>query len=182
MMAAEKGLEETRRAILDAALACFEREGFDALGIRTIAAKAEVSPALVIRYFGSKAELFRCVVEAAFEGFDTSVPLTPKIVPALVQYLMGGGQGARASRILVRSAASEDAAHVLRGFVNERFLDPAVATDARGDAPLRFGMLVALLTGFGVVGDVLKLGALNDADPDAARALLEKLILACIIR
>lgn len=174
------GLQATRDVILAAALSCFEREGFDTLGIRAIAKEAGVSPALVIRYFGTKTELFRCVIVAAFSDFDTSRPFSSADVSELVDYLMGAGKGGRAARILVRSAASEDAAEVLRTFVRSHFLEPAIAADAGQDASLRFGMLVALLTGFGVVRDVLQLEELKDAGPDETRTLFARLILACM--
>jgi AcrR family transcriptional regulator len=45
-----------RARIRDAAIACFAGEGFGA-SFRTIAARADVSPALITHHFGSKAEL-----------------------------------------------------------------------------------------------------------------------------
>jgi AcrR family transcriptional regulator len=44
----------TRSRIRDAAIACFADAGVDGTSVRTIAATAEVSPALVIHHFGSK--------------------------------------------------------------------------------------------------------------------------------
>ena len=47
----------TQARIRDAALACFAEQGFAATTVRTIAARAGVSAALVIHHFGSKARL-----------------------------------------------------------------------------------------------------------------------------
>ncbi len=47
----------TAARIRDTAIECFAAAGVAATSIRTIAAKAEVSPALVIHHFGSKEEL-----------------------------------------------------------------------------------------------------------------------------
>src|SRR5262249_4915924 len=57
--------DRTRAAILDAAQKLFAEHGHERTTVRDIAAKASVDPALVIRYFGSKDELF--VRAAAFE-------------------------------------------------------------------------------------------------------------------
>ena len=66
--------DRTRAAILDAAQKLFAEHGHERTTVRDIAAKASVDPALVIRYFGSKDELF---VRAA--AFDLKVPDLDKI-------------------------------------------------------------------------------------------------------
>ncbi len=52
------GESSTRDGILEAARASFAEHGYDRATIRDIAARAEVDPALVIHYFGSKDALF----------------------------------------------------------------------------------------------------------------------------
>jgi hypothetical protein len=50
--------DRTRAAILDAARRLFAEHGHDGTTVRDIAAAASIDPAMVIRYFGSKDELF----------------------------------------------------------------------------------------------------------------------------
>jgi AcrR family transcriptional regulator len=57
-----RGREATTAAILDAAEELFSADGFDAVTVRAIAARAGVSHALVHRYLGSKADVFRGVL------------------------------------------------------------------------------------------------------------------------
>ncbi len=52
------GRESTREAIFRAGAQLFAERGFGETGVREIAALAGVTPALVIRYFGSKEQLF----------------------------------------------------------------------------------------------------------------------------
>src|SRR5581483_2365423 len=52
------GIPDTRDAILDAARRGFASRGYDATTVRAIATEAEVDPALVIHYFGTKEALF----------------------------------------------------------------------------------------------------------------------------
>ncbi|WP_454831893.1 TetR/AcrR family transcriptional regulator [Pseudoxanthomonas wuyuanensis] len=58
--------------LLDAALACFARQGIAATSLRDIAAEAKVTPALVHYYFGDKAQLQQAVV-------------AEKLLPVIVQ-------------------------------------------------------------------------------------------------
>ncbi|MFA9444130.1 TetR/AcrR family transcriptional regulator [Egicoccus sp. AB-alg6-2] len=56
--AGERDTDRTARArVRDAAIACFADQGVAATSVRTIAAAAGVSPALVIHHFGSKDDL-----------------------------------------------------------------------------------------------------------------------------
>jgi AcrR family transcriptional regulator len=65
------GANRTREAILVAARECFAAGGFDHATIRDIGARADVDPALVHHYFGTKERLF----EAALE-----LPLDPAVL------------------------------------------------------------------------------------------------------
>jgi len=57
-----RGRVATTAAILDAAEGLFSANGFEAVTVRAIAARARVSHALVHRYLGSKADVFRAVL------------------------------------------------------------------------------------------------------------------------
>lgn len=54
---------DLRARLLDAAVACFAREGIAATPLRAIAVEASVSPALLHYYFGDKAQLQDAVIE-----------------------------------------------------------------------------------------------------------------------
>jgi AcrR family transcriptional regulator len=54
---------DLREHMLDAAIACFSREGIAATSLRAIAMQASVTPALLHYYFGDKAQLQQAVVE-----------------------------------------------------------------------------------------------------------------------
>jgi len=60
--AARGGRKATTVAILDAAEERFAADGYDAVTVRAIAERAGVSHALVHRYLGTKAEIFRAVL------------------------------------------------------------------------------------------------------------------------
>ncbi|HEY0662266.1 MAG TPA: TetR/AcrR family transcriptional regulator [Lysobacter sp.] len=54
---------DLRAHLLDAAVACFAREGIAATSLRAIAIEASVTPALLHYYFGDKAQLQQAVIE-----------------------------------------------------------------------------------------------------------------------
>jgi len=58
----ERGREATTTAILDAAEDLFSLRGFNDVTVRAIAERAGVSHALVHRYLGSKADVFRAIL------------------------------------------------------------------------------------------------------------------------
>src|SRR6266436_2196516 len=76
---------ETRRAILNAALAEFAEKGFDAASIRAIAARTGLQHPLVTYHFRNKDILWRSAAEYAFEQIreewdqfdETSVGMSP---------------------------------------------------------------------------------------------------------
>jgi len=58
--------EETRRAILDAALELFVADGYANVSIRSLAAKVEYSPGAIYSYFPSKDDIFFALAEEGF--------------------------------------------------------------------------------------------------------------------
>jgi TetR/AcrR family transcriptional regulator, repressor for uid operon len=60
-------LEQRRHQILDAAAACFSRNGFHQTSMHDICTEAELSPGAVYRYFGSKEEIIGAISDTNHE-------------------------------------------------------------------------------------------------------------------
>ena len=58
--------------ILEAAFAVFAESGYEGTTIADVGKRAGVSPALVVHYFGTKAELFAAVIQERFGSFVAS--------------------------------------------------------------------------------------------------------------
>jgi AcrR family transcriptional regulator len=93
-----------RARIREAALELFVRDGIHGTSMRSIAAKARVSPSLVVHHFGTKARLREAVDDAVLAAFETalgSVDLngTPVEVSdrfnAAVSRIIGGDRNVR---------------------------------------------------------------------------------------
>ena len=92
----EEHLEARRTQILDAAVACFSRNGFHQTTMHDICSEAGLSPGAVYRYFDSKEAMIgescmRCQGEIAlaFEG-ATSQGGTQEVIAELTDIFFGG--------------------------------------------------------------------------------------------
>ncbi len=123
--------------------------------MRAIAREADVDPALLLHYFGSKENVFLAAVELPFEP-EVVLPgllagdrgtIGERFARFVVATLENDASRARLLAI-IRAAASEPAAaRVLRGLVEQRLRDPIAHALGTEDAELR-----ASLVGSQVVG------------------------------
>lgn len=63
--------QQSRRAILDAALRLFAHEGYHAVSVSRIASEAKVSKGLMYNYFSSKEELLKGIVDHAINQSES---------------------------------------------------------------------------------------------------------------
>lgn len=162
----------TRAAILDAAREVFGREGYERATMRAVAAAAGVDAALVVRYFGSKADLF---AEAAHLRLDLPVlaGLTPEqVADAVVTRFLQVWEDDSAFLALLRAAAtSEDAAARLRRVFAQEAL-PVIAAAAVDRPQERVALAGSQVIGFAYARYVLEVPLVADLDHDAVRRLL----------
>ena len=70
---------DVKQRLIEAATRLFASGGFDGVGIREIAAEADVNSAMVAYHFGSKEGLYRAVLRAGFEqGCHQGLPPAPE--------------------------------------------------------------------------------------------------------
>lgn len=151
--------DRTRSTILDAARRIFAREGYERTTIRDIAAAASIDPAMVMRYFHSKEELFARIAE-----FDLRLPNPAGIDPdrlgeALVSHFLNiweGEQAVTGLAVMLRSAASNEFAaerlhEVFTGQVLPMLTSIGDPADARDRAGLVASQLIGLAFGRYVV-------------------------------
>src|SRR5437870_2325918 len=150
--------DRTRAAILDAAQRLFAQHGHGRTTVRDIAAKASIDPALVVRYFGSKDELF---VRAA--AFDLRMPDLSKVKRSqigdtLIRRFLELGEGFTGMTVLLRSAASNDyAASRVRELFAAQVLPAFARVGSRADAAERAGLVASQLLGLALCRYILKI-------------------------
>jgi AcrR family transcriptional regulator len=80
--------EGTRRTILDAARGLFAARGYEQTTIRAVAAEADIDASLVMRYFGSKADLFAAAATIDLNAPDLASVPARRRGEALVRHFM----------------------------------------------------------------------------------------------
>ncbi|MFF4284352.1 MULTISPECIES: TetR/AcrR family transcriptional regulator [unclassified Streptomyces] len=170
--------QATEARILDHARELFAEKGFDRTTIRAVAAAASVDPALVMRYFGSKRELFTQAVQAL-----PAPPTTPD-ADALVDQLLATlglklGGLPEGTLAMMRSMLTDPAAaeHV-RSALGRQINGIGAAMPAAEDPELRAALVVTTLLGVTIGHQLLGLAPLRDATADQIAALLRPAIKA----
>jgi AcrR family transcriptional regulator len=168
------GQSGTREAILEAARRLFAERGYDGASLRAIGAEAGVDAALVVHFFGTKANLLTASVRWPF---DPEVELErvlsagrPRMGDALARLFVDTWDrlGERNPIItLLRSATTEPAAAALmREFMSRRLMKPLLERVGSDRPELRGDLVVAQLLGLGVARYVLRLEPLAGAPAD----------------
>lgn len=164
MTAKARDAEATRATILSTARTQFGDQGFERTTIRSVAAAAGVDPALVMHYFGSKAELF-----AAASRFDITFPDLSGVAPdriadVLVPLFVGvwGPQGPFLP-LLRAAATNRAAADALLGVFVDR-VSPALAVVVPDRAPERAALVGSQVLGLAVARYVLGIPPLAEMD------------------
>ena len=164
----------TRAAILQSARQAFARSGYDGAGVREIAAGAGVTAMLVSRYFGGKEQLFAEVVEqtmtadSLIAGGIMDVPNPGHaLAAALVKMTRSDAAPLDGFLISFHSASSPRAAQIGRDMI-ARHHHKTVAGALRGGlAGERAALLLAMISGFQIMRQMIALPALaqaNEAD------------------
>jgi AcrR family transcriptional regulator len=163
--------QETRAVILAAARAQFGSAGYQGATIRSIAATAGIDPAMVMRYFGNKDQLF-----AAAAGVDLQLPELStvdraEIGAALVGHFFDRWEHDEGIKVLLRSSANNDDAVARLQQIFGGQLRPMIAsvTDA---APVRSGLIATQMLGLALCRYVLRLPVIADMSRQQAVELI----------
>lgn len=174
------GNSGSREHILDAARTLFAARGYDAASIRGIAAEAGVDPALVMHFFGNKEGVFIAAME---------LPYAPsQVLPGLIagdpdrtgERLVGffvatwDGTATRSPLIaMIRSATSnEQAAGLLREFLERELFAPLSRAIGGDDAPLRATLVGAQMIGLVMARYVVRIEPLVSAPAEDLVAIV----------
>jgi AcrR family transcriptional regulator len=157
-----------RRAIVAAARARFAAEGYERATVRAIAADADIDPSMVMRYFGSKEDLF-----AAAADIDLRLPSLTAVRPdqmgeALARHFISVWEGSPNDETLIfllRTAPTHDGASERMRQVFDQQVAPGISLLLGGtEGPRRAGLVVSQLLGVAMCRYVLRLEPLASLD------------------
>ncbi len=141
----------SKQALLTTAQDLFGKRGFEGTTIRDIGDQAGVDPALIARYYGSKADLYIAAVVAESQGDQppSAFERLEDMTQALVSRTDQNGLGP-VTQALIRSDTSDDIGDAARAHMARRLVAPMVADmTERGveEAQLRSEIVVSALIG-----------------------------------
>ena len=171
---------DRRTAILDAAREQFAQKGYAGASVRGIARQADVDPALVHHYFGSKEQVFVAAMELPFDPAERLPQVLAgdpdELGERLVRLFLGiwADPQFRAPMLgLVRSAfTGEQGATMLREFVGSALLGRLGQAGGGAADPLRVQAAAAQLVGIVILRYVVRIEPLASASDEELVALV----------
>ncbi|AMM15676.1 MAG: TetR family transcriptional regulator [Pseudomonadota bacterium] len=149
--------EASRARILDAAKIRFSQNSYDGVGVREIAADANLDPAMVLRYFGSKENLFREIASQAFEVEALLADGIEALPERAASLLMGEvdddawRSGYDPLRLLLASIGSVTAGPILAEYLHRDFIAPLAKAIGGREARERGALVAAQIVGFALI-------------------------------
>lgn len=169
------GRSGTREAIAAAARRGFAELGYERTTIRAVAEEAEVDPALVVHFFGSKQELFLSVMALPFDPEE----VLPKVLAGprsqaglrLARFAVGMLEDPQARGVItgiLRAAASEpEAARMARELVAGRVVGAISESLGVEDARLRASLVGSQIVGLVMARYIVRVEPLASLPPEA---------------
>ncbi len=150
--------EATRTAILAAARERFASDGYERATIRAIAADASIDPAMVMRYFGSKRQLFAVAADFDLRLPDLAGTPRAEVGHVLAAHLLARWEDDDALKILLRTAVTDDEATARMRAIFVEQLTPTIAalTDDPAAALARAGLVSSQALGVALTRYVLQ--------------------------
>jgi AcrR family transcriptional regulator len=147
---------ETKAVILAAARERFAESGFERATIRAIAAHANIDPSMVMRYFGSKDQLFAAVADFDLDMPDLSGVDRDRVGARLVDHFMSRWERDEAMVVLLRSSTSNAAAAQRMREIFAGQLLPVIAKLNPVAPERRAGLIATQMLGLALCLHVLK--------------------------
>jgi AcrR family transcriptional regulator len=180
--------QPTRDAVLAAARRAFAARGYERTTVRAIAADAGVDASMVIRYYGSKDDLFRAATETDLALPDLSrVPAADRgtVLAQRFVELWDDPETGEVLTVLLRSApTSAGAAERIRDTFTGQVLAMVrrAGADADVDLTARAAALGSFMLGSALARYVLELPPLATAPADEVVAVMAPVIDAILAR
>jgi AcrR family transcriptional regulator len=179
---APRDLAGTRIRIFEAAKVLFAQNTYEGVGVRDIARDAGVDPALVVRYFGSKEELFREIADQAF-GVEEFIRGGVAMVAENAERVLMSDvderrwrSGFDPLRFLLASIGSPTGGPILARALDRDFVRPISAAIGGAEAAERGVALAAWIVGFALMRIVSSDRQVASTDGETLRRLFTALV------
>jgi AcrR family transcriptional regulator len=158
--------EQTKAVILAAARARFGSAGFQGATIRGIAADAGVDPAMVMRYYGSKDQLFAAAAEFDLRFPDVVTMDRAQVGPTLVRHFLDRWEDDALVILLRSSATNGDAAQRMQEIFRTQIQPLAARFVSDEESGARAGLIATQILGMALCRFVLRLPSVVEMSRD----------------
>ncbi len=163
--------ERTRKAILRAARLHFAAQGYEGATIRAIAAEANIDPAMIMRYYGSKAGLFASASAIDLHLPDLNGVKRARLGEVVVRHFLTVWEADLADDALIfilRTAVTNKAGAVrLQTIFADQVAQPIAAALNDPEATRRAAMVGTQLLGLALCRYILHLEPIASLTPEA---------------
>jgi AcrR family transcriptional regulator len=172
---------QTRADILVAARLRFGSDGYERTTLRAVAADVGVDPALVIRYFGSKQDLFAAAAEFTLDLPDLTAVHPDDVADALLPSFFAVWEEDATFVALLRAAMTSPTAAATMRRIFATQVAPKLAAVAPDHPDQRAGLMGAFVIGLATARYVLTNPAVADLGHDEliawARPVIRQLLV-----
>nr|WP_308206373.1 TetR family transcriptional regulator [Mycolicibacterium novocastrense] len=169
--------------MLETARSVFAEVGYERATIRTIAATAGVDKSSIIKYFGTKQDLFHEAVYWEIPAADLTTEDAAGTVENYARAMLtawAADPNSPMAVLLRTSMTSEAAADILRKHITAQAIDTLSATVDAPDARLRTALVGAVLMGIASQRFILHMPDLVDADIEDILKLIAPMLKSLI--
>lgn len=177
--------EATKAGILDAARARFAQQGYERTTIRAVAADADIDASMVMRYFGSKEQLFEAALTIDLQLPDLGGVPRERVPALMVRHFVDRWEGDPtddALLVLLRSAVTNEQAAARMRDIFDRQVAPALAAalPPGTEVPQRAALISAQLLGLALARYLLRLPPAPALTPDDVERLYAPALAAVL--
>ena len=158
----KRNAAQTRERILTAAFNAFAEHGYGNTGIREVAQRAEVASSLILRYFGSKANLFHDAIVFGIVKESMFVREKRRFGERMAKMMVDSGQ-TNLTAMMVLAIADPEAQDVARRVLQRHVLEPLAEWLGPPQAKARALTLYGIMSGFTIQMRMLEPGQMPQA-------------------
>lgn len=140
--------EKSRAKIIAAAQKAFAERGYAQTGLRDIAALADVSSALPVTYFGTKAGLFEAALKSALDMDMVTQGDKEGFGRRLIQAVLNPDMPITIPAMIAHSIGDDEAVAIARQFAKENIIAPVAKWLGAPKARARAYLILMISTGF----------------------------------
>jgi AcrR family transcriptional regulator len=173
--------EKTAADILAAARRSFATRGYAHTGMREIAAAAGITPALVVRYFGSKEQLFAAAIGCELDASSLLGAERAQVGRHMADHLFDKPTPeVDTLAILLLAATDTSLRGTVKRILRQRLVEPLALWLGGEDAEARAAIIVSILGGVWMLHRMVPVPPLAAPVDEATRARLAALLQSVV--